>query len=115
VRIPAPGPVQIPAPGPVRIPAPGPVVESTPEPSIKTLDFSQFKYAGSITSSAQTEVTSHTHSKSKWSEAQQATIMDVLRKHPGVSLKLLVFKLQADHEIEISEGALRKVRANGGF
>jgi hypothetical protein len=122
--------------GPVRVPVPA----TEPDvPPVKTLDFSKFNYTGSITTSTTvaTATTTHPnggrnvpqtpslesssafssipHTKSKWSAADQETVMDVLRKNPGVSLKLLVFKLQATHGIEISEGVLRKVRAYGGF
>ena len=119
-------PLRMTSDGPVRVPVPAPSV-STPalvSETVKTLDFSKFKYTSSIESSSAhsalgplgtTEAASSSHPKSKWTVAEQETIMDVLRKNPGVSLKLLVFKLQASHEIEISEGALRKVRTTGGF
>lgn len=103
---------------PLRMTSDGPArVTAAPEvPTTKAIDFSQFKYPGSImTSLASSDAVPATHSKSKWTAVEQETIMDVLRKNPGVSLKLLVFKLQASHEIEISEGALRKVRTTGGF
>jgi DNA mismatch repair protein MutS len=113
-------PLRMTSDGPVRVPVPATVTAAslTPAPaqeSVKTLDFSQFKYAGSIGSSVLSDATQPTHTKSKWTAAEQETIMDVLRKNPGVSLKLLVFKLQASHGIEISEGVLRKVRTSGGF
>lgn len=116
-------PLRMTSDGPVRMPVPAPVPEPAPElvqeSATKSLDFSKFRYSGSIGTNATTTISTpeqhSAHSKSKWSMEQQETIMNMLRKNPGVNLKLLVFKLQADHGVEISEGALRKVRTAGGF
>ena len=82
-----------------------------------SLDISQFAYKGSLGSSSGSSATSQasTHPKCKWSADDKAAILKVLREYPTLSMKLLVFKLQHEYEIDISDATLRKVRKDGGF
>ncbi len=105
--------------GPMRVPAAAPLCSApAPAPASAPLDFSQFSYKGTLSvESSQTTAAAATpaHPKCKWSVDDQAAILKVLREFPTLSLKLLVFKLQHEYEIEISEATLRKVRKDGGF
>ncbi len=113
-------PLRMTSEGPMRLAVPA-VATATPTPS--PLDFSQFAYKGSLggsgsVSAATTSVSTSapaTNSKCKWSTDDQAAILKVLREFPTLSMKLLVFKLQHEYEIDISEATLRKVRKDGGF
>jgi hypothetical protein len=103
---------------PLRQTSQGPMrVQVAPEPAPTPIDFSQFAYKGSLGGSGSVATTSApaTHSKCKWSTDDQAAILKVLREFPTLSMKLLVFKLQHEYEIDISEATLRKVRKDGGF
>jgi len=48
--------------------------------------------------------------KSKWTEEEQETIVDTLRKYSTLSLKSVRAHLSSKYEIEISEGMLGKMR-----
>jgi DNA mismatch repair protein MutS len=48
--------------------------------------------------------------KSKWTEEEQETIVDTLRKYSTLSLKSVRAHLSSKYEIEISEGILGKMR-----
>jgi len=53
--------------------------------------------------------------KSKWTADEQSIILNVIKSYPNISIKQLVFKLEHDYEIEISESKLRAVRSKGTF
>ena len=46
---------------------------------------------------------------------EQSVILNVIKSYPNISIKQLVFKLEHDYEIEISESKLRAVRNKGKF
>jgi DNA mismatch repair protein MutS len=53
--------------------------------------------------------------KSKWTQEEKYIILNVIKSYPNISIKQLVFKLEHDYEIEISESKLRGVRTKGTF
>ena len=58
----------------------------------------------------ESSVNSKTQKKSKWSNEENQTIVDTLRKYSTLSLKSLRAHLSSKHEIEISEAILGKMR-----
>ena len=58
----------------------------------------------------ESSVSSKSQKKSKWSNEENQTIVDTLRKSSTLSLKSLRAHLSSKHEIEISEGILGKMR-----
>jgi len=58
----------------------------------------------------ESSVSSKSQKKSKWSNEENQTIVDTLRKYSTLSLKSLRAHLSSKHEIEISEAILGKMR-----
>ena len=52
----------------------------------------------------------HEKKKSKWTDEQMKTVMEILQKFPSLALKAVRAKLSQIHNIDMSESALGKIR-----
>jgi DNA mismatch repair protein MutS len=52
---------------------------------------------------------------SKWDPAEQGIILNMLRINQIVPLKIIAFRLKEEHDIDISEATLRRIRKSGSF
>lgn len=68
---------------------------------------------GLVRPDASVSDTATTATHSKWSDDERATIINVLKRSVNVPLKRIVFELETNHGIQISEGTLRKMREKG--
>jgi DNA mismatch repair protein MutS len=81
----------------------GPLRESIQSSLSITIDKDNKSLSESVSSNEKRQ-------KSKWTVEENELIINVLKKYPTISIKQLVFKLENDYEIEISESKLRSIR-----
>ena len=80
----------------------GPVEDTSEGPKRQIVDLSAFAYK------EETQTT-----KTKFSKEQCSKMQETVKQHPGLHTKLLVFQIQREHQIQISEAQLKLLMKKG--
>jgi DNA mismatch repair protein MutS len=86
----------------------GPVEDTSIGPVRTITDLSQFKHV-------EREQSQAAKRKSAFSDEEITAIQKTVQANPGLSSKLVVFQIQRDHGIQISEGQLKTLQKKGLF
>lgn len=80
----------------------GPVEDTSQGPKRKVVDLSAFAYKEEAPTT-----------KTKFSKEQLVKMQETVKQHPGLHAKLLVFQIQRDHQIQITEAQLKLLLKKG--